>query len=353
VPDSEAELTLIIAARDLASRVVGDFGSNVAKLGGVAEKAAGRVGAAFSSVKNGVVNGLGNLTETLAQGGGLGDAAFAFGAYMAGQAAESLVGGLLEKMAGSSLIAAIGAPLSAAGSALGGVISAAIPIGMALLPALLVAALIAAVLFLINNPEILNKVAGVAGSIVGGIIDGLASLGRALLDVFVAAFGLIVNAVVTYITTIVNLWLGLPGKVLLLVTLLPAVIGDALRAVLALAGEIVGKIVGAILAIPTAVKQAIDSLLELGQHLPTPPTGGGLNLPFTPFSGHAAGGWAGLHGPELSWLGEKGPEYVRKAGTGTGDEGGRGFRIVGVSEEDLVDMVQRGLYFRLQRDPPA
>jgi hypothetical protein len=26
--------------------------------------------------------------------------------------------------------------------------------------------------------------------------------------------------------------------------------------------------------------------------------------------GYAAGGWAGLHGPELAWLGERGPEYV-------------------------------------------
>jgi TP901 family phage tail tape measure protein len=26
--------------------------------------------------------------------------------------------------------------------------------------------------------------------------------------------------------------------------------------------------------------------------------------------GYASGGWAGLHGPELAWLGEKGPEYV-------------------------------------------
>lgn len=28
------------------------------------------------------------------------------------------------------------------------------------------------------------------------------------------------------------------------------------------------------------------------------------------FPGYAAGGWAGLHGPELAWLGERGPEYV-------------------------------------------
>jgi hypothetical protein len=26
--------------------------------------------------------------------------------------------------------------------------------------------------------------------------------------------------------------------------------------------------------------------------------------------GLAEGGWAGLHGPELAWLGERGPEYV-------------------------------------------
>lgn len=28
------------------------------------------------------------------------------------------------------------------------------------------------------------------------------------------------------------------------------------------------------------------------------------------FPGYAEGGWAGLHGPELAWLGERGPEYV-------------------------------------------
>lgn len=28
------------------------------------------------------------------------------------------------------------------------------------------------------------------------------------------------------------------------------------------------------------------------------------------FPGYALGGWAGLHGPELAWLGERGPEYV-------------------------------------------
>lgn len=40
--------------------------------------------------------------------------------------------------------------------------------------------------------------------------------------------------------------------------------------------------------------------------------------------GYATGGWAGLHGPELAWLGERGPEYVvpndalRPGGAGSG-----------------------------------
>lgn len=37
---------------------------------------------------------------------------------------------------------------------------------------------------------------------------------------------------------------------------------------------------------------------------------------------HAAGGWVGLNGPEIGMLGEQGPEFIRKAGTGTGGTGG-------------------------------
>jgi hypothetical protein len=70
-------------------------------------------------------------------------------------------------------------------------------------------------------------------------------------------------------------------------------------------------------------------------------------------STHAEGGWVGLNGPELSWLGEEGPEYVvpndkLKSGGGSG-----GFTIQGVSERDIMDMVDRGLYFRLQRAAPT
>lgn len=39
---------------------------------------------------------------------------------------------------------------------------------------------------------------------------------------------------------------------------------------------------------------------------------------------YAAGGWAGLHGPELAWLGERGPEYVVSNSSLQGGSAGRG-----------------------------
>jgi hypothetical protein len=67
---------------------------------------------------------------------------------------------------------------------------------------------------------------------------------------------------------------------------------------------------------------------------------------------HAAGGWVGLNGPEIALVGEKGPEFINPAGTGTGDGGG-GVRIVGVSEDQLFDMIDRRFYFKLQRAAPT
>lgn len=65
----------------------------------------------------------------------------------------------------------------------------------------------------------------------------------------------------------------------------------------------------------------------------------------------AEGGWIGLNGPEYFLGGEQGPEYVvpnDKLHTAAGN-GGAGFTIQGVSERDIMDMVDRGLYFRLRR----
>ena len=68
-------------------------------------------------------------------------------------------------------------------------------------------------------------------------------------------------------------------------------------------------------------------------------------------SGKAEGGWTGLQGPELVMTGEKGPEYI-VPNHQLGSMGG-GLRIEGVSERELIDIVDRGLFVRLRRAAPT
>lgn len=66
---------------------------------------------------------------------------------------------------------------------------------------------------------------------------------------------------------------------------------------------------------------------------------------------NAAGGWVGLNGPELSWVGEQGPEYIvpnHELGRSRGG-GGAGVMLQGVTEAEIMAMVDRGLFFRLRR----
>jgi hypothetical protein len=65
---------------------------------------------------------------------------------------------------------------------------------------------------------------------------------------------------------------------------------------------------------------------------------------------NAGGGWVGLNGPELSWVGEQGPEYiVPNHAIGKTGGGGSGVTIQGISEAEIMAMVDRGLYFKLRR----
>lgn len=63
-------------------------------------------------------------------------------------------------------------------------------------------------------------------------------------------------------------------------------------------------------------------------------------------SGNAAGGWVGLHGPQTIRVGENGPEYVSSRGALAA---GGSYVAVPFTERQLMDMVDRGLYFKLRR----
>lgn len=69
--------------------------------------------------------------------------------------------------------------------------------------------------------------------------------------------------------------------------------------------------------------------------------------------GHAAGGWVGLNGPELGWLGEKGPEYITPNHALPGPSAMPGYQLVAVSERDIARAVDERLYFMLRRAAPT
>jgi hypothetical protein len=357
---STAELTLLLNAKNMASSVVGGV-SNA--LDGVAKKASS-VGRALGEMGSSLGAGLGNLTENLLTGQDLGQAATHLGAFIAGETVQEFGVSIVQKMAGSTIVQAVGGAMSAFGSTIGGLIAAAIPIGMALWPVLLVGAIAAGIIFLINNPAIVKTILDFAGSLVGGIISGIGKLPGLMLDVIVGAGKLLISGaggIISIVGGIVGFFLSIPGKLVDLgISIVKAIVGG----LASLPGRIADVIRQAFANLHIDVGPFhIDGRTGVKIDLPDL-SGAGTNVTGNagPYSrsyytdkGHAAGGWAGLHGPELSWLGEKGPEYVRRAGTGTGDDGGsvRGVRLVGISEDDILDMVDRGLYFRLQRAAPT
>lgn len=210
--DREETLTLVLNAKNLAGQAFTGVTDGFGKIVSGAEGAARKIGQGFENATNAVSNAFGNLTENILQGGDLGSSFLMLGAYLAGQLAEGLIGQMLEKLAGTTIVEAIAGSLATLGSTIGGVITAAIPVGMALWPVLLVGAIAAGVAFLIANPDVRQKVLDFAGGLVSGIIHGLAALPGLLLSFFgnllVTVGGLWLNAV----TTIVGLWLSLPGK---------------------------------------------------------------------------------------------------------------------------------------------
>ena len=81
-----------------------------------------------------------------------------------------------------------------------------------------------------------------------------------------------------------------------------------------------GRLFGAIGDAAGALGGFLDSISKAQPGLNVFSSGRGFGVP------HAAGGWVGLHGPELGLLGEKGPEYIvsndKLGGMGGGGMGG-------------------------------
>lgn len=306
---NSAELTLILKAKNLAEIELAKLRQGLGKVADTAKTTATRIAESFRSGVIGdlfrdIQPALGRVATAIATGKGIPQAFAGLGIVAAGSLADSMGANIVDRIAASGFIVKVSAFLTTAGTVAGNALALAISVGMAALPFLLLAAAVAALVYLIHHPEAVQAIKNVAGGIISGIVNGLVGLGAALLRIF----------------------------------------GEAFQAVLRVVTGIISRIVGAI----GGAIQAVADLLTAINKVP--------NIPGASQYGkgdhHAMGGWAGLHGPETITVGEQGPEYIRRAGSGTGD-GGSGLRVVGVSERDILDMVERGLYFRLRRASPS
>jgi hypothetical protein len=328
---STAELTLIVKAQNLAETELAKVRASLGKITVTAKTVAQDVANAFKDVGRRIGRQLGNLATDILSGGSITNNLVMLGATMAGAVVEGLSAHLipmmLSKIAASATFAPIVAAFAAGGVTAATAFDAAVAITMAALPFVILAAAVAALVFLATHPEARQKAREVALMIIGAIGEGLKALGKIMYDRFVTGFGMVVTAVRT-----------------------------AMNDVLTEVRRIVGKIVDTILFIPRAVDKALKSLDILGaagQNIARANSRGLFDK--KDIGGNAEGGWVGLKGPELSWLGEKGPEYV-VPNHRLGDMGGKGtsgFTIQGVSERDIIDMVDRGLYFKLRRAAPT
>lgn len=144
------------------------------------------------------------------------------------------------------------------------------------------------------------------------------------------------------------------GYVLLPVvaTAMEALATVAVPAIEAVAGAL-GVVFGLIGKIIDGITTLIGKFGDLGHELTAPASGPMNNLQYlmSGMPGHAAGGWVGLNGPEIAVVGEQGPEYIVPNGGGTGAPAG--VTLQGVTEAEIDDMIERRMYFRLQRAAPT
>jgi hypothetical protein len=342
--DHDAVLNLIFRAQNLAEGAVEDLKTGLDTVVTHASSVAGKISGAFSRLGPGMTQALGQSVEQLASGGSLGPVLAGAGAMMAGEVAMEFGAEMLSALAGP-IITTIAPALAGLGTAAGGIIAAAIPLAMAALPFLLIGALVAAVGVLIVNQEIRNKVIGFVGGLVGTLTAALGKALAVLPAVIGAAFGaawkFIVTGVAPFIAQMVTLWLTLPFRL--------AGLG------LSILQTIVGGLAGLPGRVAAIVGDAFRSLkIDIG---PFHISGGGVTIDLPKIDiPHFAGGVTNFAGG-LARVGELGPELVRlpggsdvlPTGAGTGSAAGAGVRLVGVSEADILDMVDRGLYFRLRR----
>lgn len=178
-----------------------------------------------------------------------------------------LVGGGIGALAGKflpqltmtllNLIPGVAIPAGGLGTAIGGFISTAMGIAVAAWPLLLLAAIVAAVVFLVNNPEIVAKIAEFVGGMLEAIahfLEGLPELFFHALDMALAAFGQFIANLPAILGQLIPAVVDLLGKVVGIFLLLPTKIGEIL------AGLIV-RAAGFFLSLPGRIAPLVGGIM--------------------------------------------------------------------------------------------
>jgi len=345
----EAIVQITMTARNLGNAAIDEMKTGIDSVATKASEGASKIATAFRGLGPDITNAFSDSIETLLHGGSVQDAGLQLAEGLASPFAQAFGPMLLEKLAASGAVVAIGAALSTMGTALGGILAAAIPIGMAALPLLLVGALIAAVTVLIVNEDIRNRVISFATGLVGTLLNALGTLLGRLPAVigaaFAAAWSFVINAVIPFIGQLVTLWFTLPFR---LAGLGLQLVQTIINGMASLPGAVAN-------VIASAFAGAIRSLsIDIG---PFHIHGGAISVDLP----HFASGISDFTGG-LAVVGERGPELVNLPRGSDVIPNNRltatsstvaGVYLAGVSEDDILDMVDRGLYFRLQRSAPT
>lgn len=350
-----AELTLILKARNLADIELNKLKASLGKVVVTAQVVARDMSDAFKRVGKRIAGHLGNLASDILSGGSIQASLFAVGATMAGAVVEGmaahLIPGILAKVMTTAAFAPLAAAMEAGGITLGAILATGVSVGFAALPFILLAAAVAALIYLITNPEARAKAREVALMILGKIGDGLRALPGLLADIFRNALGWVGDIVRAAVGQFVRNIMSIPRDIGGIARALADVFARAMKWVFGIVRGIVGSIVGVIKGIVRAVQ---DALAWLGKLISTEKKVGGGQSKWGTLPGKAAGGWVGLHGPEVILAGERGPEFITPNHQLGAPMGGKPVVIQLVLDKRVVgEVVDERLYYAIKNAVPA
>lgn len=297
---SEAELSLVLKARNLASKAIGEVGQsldNVTSTGGRLHGALDKLGSAFDLLTSGPVLGV-------------------IGALLHATGADKE----LEKAAGA-LTAKLATALAPTIQIVVGWIQRTV-------------ATIST--WIDRNQPLINQITTFVGSVLARLISVLGTV--------IGFLGRVIDKVAGN-TDAMNILRGAVGLLGSAVHVFEDILGGAIG--------VIGNMLGAIGNLIQAVKDAIWWLNHLSVVRQVTAEESAAYHSTGKVPGSQSGGWVGLRGPELRMVGEAGPEYVIPNHRINTADMTSDYELVPVRKRDLERMMDERMYFSIKRAAPS